>query len=128
MEATFTCLKNCEVSKKKRKLFVGLKKDCIFATFLERNGSVAQLNRASDYGSEGYRFESCRSHKRKRTTNLSSFVFYSQIFFQKTKKVQQPKSLHFKRFYVKIKALRRFFLSNRLLCKHRLFCQSLRRF
>ena len=26
------------------------------------NGSVAQLNRASDYGSEGYRFESCRSH------------------------------------------------------------------
>ena len=25
-------------------------------------GSVAQLNRASDYGSEGYRFESCRSH------------------------------------------------------------------
>ena len=26
-------------------------------------GSVAQLNRASDYGSEGYRFESCRSHK-----------------------------------------------------------------
>ncbi len=27
-------------------------------------GSVAQLNRASDYGSEGYRFESCRSHMR----------------------------------------------------------------
>ena len=26
------------------------------------HGSVAQLNRASDYGSEGYRFESCRSH------------------------------------------------------------------
>ena len=26
-------------------------------------GSVAQLNRASDYGSEGYRFESCRSHE-----------------------------------------------------------------
>ena len=26
-------------------------------------GSVAQLNRASDYGSEGCRFESCRSHK-----------------------------------------------------------------
>ena len=29
-----------------------------------RNGSVAQLNRASDYGSEGYGFESRRSHKR----------------------------------------------------------------
>ena len=27
-------------------------------------GSLAQLNRASDYGSEGYRFESCASHKR----------------------------------------------------------------
>ena len=28
------------------------------------NGSVAQLNRALDYGSRGYRFESCRNHKR----------------------------------------------------------------
>ncbi len=28
----------------------------------KNNGSLAQLNRASDYGSEGYRFESCRSH------------------------------------------------------------------
>ena len=28
-----------------------------------RNGSVAQLNRASDYGSEGSGFESQRSHK-----------------------------------------------------------------
>ena len=27
-------------------------------------GSVAQLNRALDYGSRGYRFESCRNHKR----------------------------------------------------------------
>ncbi len=26
------------------------------------NGLVAQLNSASDYGSEGYRFESCRGH------------------------------------------------------------------
>ena len=25
-------------------------------------GSLAQLNRASDYGSEGYRFESCANH------------------------------------------------------------------
>ena len=29
---------------------------------LKKFGSLAQLNRASDYGSEGYRFESCRSH------------------------------------------------------------------
>ena len=28
-----------------------------------RNGSLAQLNRASDYGSEGCRFESCTNHK-----------------------------------------------------------------
>ena len=34
-----------------------------FATHLG-NGPVAQLNRASDYGSEGYRFESCRDHLR----------------------------------------------------------------
>ena len=26
------------------------------------NGSLAQLNRAFDYGSKGYRFESCASH------------------------------------------------------------------
>ena len=26
------------------------------------NGSIAQLNRASHYGCEGYRFESCWSH------------------------------------------------------------------
>ena len=29
---------------------------------LMRNGSLAQLNRASDYGSEGCRFESCTNH------------------------------------------------------------------
>ncbi len=29
----------------------------------KKEGSVAQLNRASDYGSEGYGFESHRSHK-----------------------------------------------------------------
>ena len=29
----------------------------------ELNGSVAQLNRASDYGSEGCGFESRRNHK-----------------------------------------------------------------
>ena len=28
------------------------------------NGSLAQLNRASDYGSEGYRFESCANHSK----------------------------------------------------------------
>ena len=42
-------------------------KSCIFAgrtSDIIRSdvGRVAQLNRASDYGSEGYRFESCRGH------------------------------------------------------------------
>ena len=40
----------------------------ISATFAhvkrQQHGLVAQLNRASDYGSEGYRFESCRDHKK----------------------------------------------------------------
>ena len=32
-------------------------------TFSEKqNGRVAQLNRVADYGSAGYRFESCRGH------------------------------------------------------------------
>ncbi len=38
------------------------------------NGLVAQLNRASDYGSEGYRFESCRDHKKESKKKLA-FLF-----------------------------------------------------
>ncbi len=34
----------------------------IFFIIFAQNGFVAQLNRASDYGSEGYRFESYRGH------------------------------------------------------------------
>ena len=37
------------------------------------NGSVAQLNRALDYGSRGYRFESCRNHKREYSFEYSLF-------------------------------------------------------
>ena len=44
-----------------------------FASHL-RNGPVAQLNRASDYGSEGYRFESCRDHKSHLNTEMTFFV------------------------------------------------------
>ena len=29
----------------------------------QNKGPVVQLNRISDFGSEGYRFESCRGHK-----------------------------------------------------------------
>ena len=53
----------------------------------EENGSVAQLNRASDYGSEGYRFESCRSHKgsRKAICEILFFVpvLYGFLFFHR---------------------------------------------
>ena len=43
-----------------------------------RIGSVAQLNRASDYGSEGCGFESRRNHKKKSSVErlLLFFVFY----------------------------------------------------
>ena len=41
-------------------------------------GSVAQLNRALDYGSRGYRFESCRNHKR--NTRESVPFFYPLNF------------------------------------------------
>ena len=48
--------------KKILKNFADSKKFHTFALAIQKYGSVAQLNRASDYGSEGYRFESCRSH------------------------------------------------------------------
>ena len=41
----------------------------------KQQGYVAQLNRASDYGSEGYRFESCRGHK-KTGNYLSGFFIF----------------------------------------------------
>lgn len=50
----------------------------IFATHL-RNGFVAQLNRASDYGSEGYRFESCRGHSRSTYNDGCRCFFYVDI-------------------------------------------------
>ena len=43
-----------------------------------REGSVAQLNRASDYGSEGCGFESRRNHKMQKIT---SRVYSSSLFF-----------------------------------------------
>ena len=46
-------------------------------TRLKKYGSVAQLNRASDYGSEGYRFESCRSHNRAK----ENFTLCRVLFF-----------------------------------------------
>ena len=42
----------------------------------ELNGSVAQLNRASDYGSEGCGFESRRNHQRRGNRKIFSLFFY----------------------------------------------------
>ena len=58
--------KNCHISKN-------------ILTFASAFGSVAQLNRASDYGSEGYRFESCRSHKHKTLDESQAFLFYKAV-------------------------------------------------
>ena len=44
------------------KKFAQKKKTLYICTRNQANGSVAQLNRVLDYGSSGYRFESCRSH------------------------------------------------------------------
>ena len=43
-------------------MFAYSKKVRIFAPVKKNNGRVAQLNRVADYGSAGYRFESCRGH------------------------------------------------------------------
>ena len=56
-------------------------------------GLVAQLNSASDYGSEGCRFESCRGHlKRKPCIKMQGFVFWERrkIFFRKRTKMTKP--------------------------------------
>ena len=53
----------------------------IFAP-VKQKGRVAQLNRVADYGSAGYRFESCRGHiKIKSVEILSSrrFSFYTYL-------------------------------------------------
>ena len=50
-----------------------------FATAKQKDGSLAQLNRASDYGSEGCGFESRGSHKEKDRKEEISFFF--AVFF-----------------------------------------------
>ena len=50
-------------SKKVLKTFGQFGKSMYLCTRKKEQGSVAQLNRASDYGSEGCGFESRRNHK-----------------------------------------------------------------
>ena len=59
--------------KKTNKNLLITKKVCTFAFAIQKDGSVAQLNRALDYGSRGCGFESRRSHQ-------ESFRFFSGAF------------------------------------------------
>ena len=38
----------------------------VFSRYMGQKGPMAQLNSASDFGSDGYRFESCWGHRIKR--------------------------------------------------------------
>ena len=53
-------LKKKLILKKDKLYFLNKKNTIIFASEF---GHVAQLNSALDYGSRGYRFESCHGHK-----------------------------------------------------------------
>ncbi len=50
-----------------------------------KRGSVAQLNRASDYGSEGCGFESRRNHKKERKSD--GFLFFNKVRKMKFRKI-----------------------------------------
>ena len=52
----------------------------IFAP-VKRKGRVAQLNRVADYGSAGYRFESCRDHKEPPQENLRRFFVFTAMAY-----------------------------------------------
>ena len=57
-------------------MFGGLTKMKYLCTRLQEQGFVAQLNRASDYGSEGSGFESQRSHDYHQVAYMSSLVIF----------------------------------------------------
>ena len=62
--------------KKKPKRFGIIKKISTFALALKKYGSLAQLNRASDYGSEGCGFESRANHEK--GVQMNSFFISSK--------------------------------------------------
>ena len=45
----------------------------------KKQGSLAQLNRASDYGSEGYRFESYASHPKENGDRSPFFMQHRSL-------------------------------------------------
>ena len=71
--------KKQDFEKKGLKKFAGSQKCTTFASQnKKRVGTVAQLNRASDYGSEGLGFESLQCHLRRRT-ETSGFRSFNVI-------------------------------------------------
>ena len=67
--------KNLVITKKLRKIW-WVQKNCVpLHRKSENGGSVAQLNRASDYGSEGCGFESRRNHEERYFEYHSLFCY-----------------------------------------------------
>ena len=49
-----------------------------------RHAPLAQLDRASDYGSEGQEFESLRAYQKSQTERFGSFAFLGSCLFAKS--------------------------------------------
>ena len=76
----------------------------IFAP-VKRKGRVAQLNRVADYGSAGYRFESCRGHSSKlllgRVAQLNRVADYGSAGyrFESCRDHEKPLQSNLQRFF-----------------------------
>ena len=78
---------------KKRHTFCQIKKKLYLCIAIEKNnGSIAQLNRAFDYGSKGYRFESYWSHSKQETNSIVRLFF----FFTRQPPIPQQKNLFYR--------------------------------
>ena len=72
--------KNAFFLKKKWETFCGIKKTLYLCIAIEKqHGSIAQLNRAFDYGSKGYRFESYWSHSKQKTAIAVFFCIHMLV-------------------------------------------------
>ena len=60
--------------------FLIIKIKIVSLQIIIQKGPVAQLNRVSDYGSEGYRFESCRDHSKNPIDNKQFSWIFCFIF------------------------------------------------
>ena len=78
----------------------------IFAP-VKQKGRVAQLNRVADYGSAGYRFESCRGHNfhnffKGRVAQLNRVADYGSAGyrFESCRDHEKPLQSNLQRFFV----------------------------